>query len=92
MLFVLKKWPIRPALQISHHLNFVCSTLKHVRRQQQKLNYRRKGSERNLEKGETMVVQRGAISAFRGAIVTFLEIVGRFYLSKGRFHTCQYCN
>ena len=85
MLFVLKKWPIRPALPISHHLNFVCSTLKHVRRQQQKLNYLRKGPERNLEKGETMVVQRGAISAFRGAIVTILEIVGRFYLSKGRF-------
>ena len=27
----------------------------------------------------------GAISAFRGAIVTILEIKGRFYLSGGRF-------
>ena len=27
-LFVRKKWPIRPGLQISHHLNFVRSTLK----------------------------------------------------------------
>ena len=36
--FVRKKWPIRPGLQISHHLNFVRSTLKHVRRHPQKLN------------------------------------------------------
>ena len=50
-LFVQKKWPIRPGLQISHHLNFVRSTLKHVRRQPQKLNCLRKGPGRNLEKG-----------------------------------------
>ena len=47
-LFVRKKWPMRPGLQISHHLNFVCSTLKHVRRQPQKLNCLRKGPGRNL--------------------------------------------
>ena len=29
-LFVRKKWPIRPGLEISHHLNFVRSTLKLV--------------------------------------------------------------
>ena len=50
-LFVQKKWPMRPGLQISHHLNFVRSTLKHVRRQPQKLNYLRKEPGRNLEKG-----------------------------------------
>ena len=50
-LFVRKKWPIRPGLQISHHLNFVRSTLKHVRRQPPKLNCLRKGPGRNLEKG-----------------------------------------
>ena len=52
-LFVRKKWPIRPGLQISHHLNFVRSrpTLKHVRRQPQKLNCLRKGPGRNSEKG-----------------------------------------
>ena len=50
-LFVRKKWPIRPGLQISHHLNFVRSTLKHLRRQPQKLNYLRKEPKRNLEKG-----------------------------------------
>ena len=47
-LFVRKKWPIRPGLQISHQLNFVCSTLKHVRRQPQKLNCLRKGPGRNF--------------------------------------------
>ena len=36
-----KEWPIRPGLHISHQLNFVCSTLKHVRRQPQKLTKRR---------------------------------------------------
>ena len=50
-LFLRKKWPIRPDLQISHHLNFVRSTLKHVRREPQKLNCLRKGPGRNLEKG-----------------------------------------
>ena len=50
-LFVRKKWPIRPGLQISNHLNFVRSILKHVRWQPQKLNCRRKGPGRNLEKG-----------------------------------------
>ena len=47
---VQKKWPIRPGLQIRHHLNFVRSTLKHVKRQPQKLNCLRKGPGRNLEK------------------------------------------
>ena len=32
-LFLRKKWLIKPDLQISHHLNFVRSTLKQVRRQ-----------------------------------------------------------
>ena len=50
-LFGRKKWPTRPGLLISHHLNFVRSTLKHVRRQPQKLNCLRKGPGRNLEKG-----------------------------------------
>ena len=50
-LFVRKKWPVRPGLQISHHLNFFRSTLKHVRRQPQKLNCLKKGPGRNLEKG-----------------------------------------
>ena len=50
-LFARKKWPIRPGLQISHHSNFVRSTLKHARRQPQKLNCLRKGPGRNLEKG-----------------------------------------
>ena len=57
-LFVRKKWPIRPGLQTSHHLNFVRSTLKHVRRQPQKLNCLRKGPGRNLEKGWTMNPKR----------------------------------
>ena len=42
---------LRPGLQISHHLNFVRSTLKHVGRQPQKLNCLRKGPGRNLEIG-----------------------------------------
>ena len=46
-LFVRKKWPIRPGLQISRQLNFVCSTLKYVRRQPQQLNCLRKGPARN---------------------------------------------
>ena len=46
-----KKVAYKPGLQISHHLNFVRSTLKHVRRQPQKLNCLRKGPGRNLEKG-----------------------------------------
>ena len=50
-IIVRKKWPIRPGLQISHHLNFVRSTLKHVRRQPQKLNCLRKRPGRNSEKG-----------------------------------------
>ena len=50
-LFVRKKWPIRPGLQVSHQWNFVCSTPKHVRRQPQKLNCLRKGPGRNSEKG-----------------------------------------
>ena len=50
-LFVQKKWPIRPGLQISHHLNFVRITLKHVRWQPLKLNCVRKDPGRNLEKG-----------------------------------------
>ena len=45
------KEAIRPGLQISHHLNFVSSTLKHVRRQPQKLNCLRKEPGRNSEKG-----------------------------------------
>ena len=49
-LLVQKKRPIRPSLRISHHLNFVRSTLKHVRRQPQKLNCLRKGLGGNLEK------------------------------------------
>ena len=28
-LFLRKKWPIRPGLHVSHHLNFVRSTLRH---------------------------------------------------------------
>ena len=50
-LFVRKKWLIRPGLQISHQLNFVRSTLKHVRRQPQKLICLKKGPGRNLKKG-----------------------------------------
>ena len=50
-LFERKKWPVRPGLLISHHLNFVRSTLNHVRQQSQKLNCLRKGPGRNLEKG-----------------------------------------
>ena len=46
-----KKWPIRLDLQIGHQLNFVRSTLKHVRRQPQKLNCLMKGPGRNAEKG-----------------------------------------
>ena len=49
-----KKWPIRPGLQISDHMNFVRSTLKHVRRQPQQrstLNCLKKGPGRNLERG-----------------------------------------
>ena len=42
-LFVRKKWLIRPGLQISNHLNFVRSTLKHVRGQPQKLNCLKQG-------------------------------------------------
>ena len=57
-LFVRKKWPIRPGLQISHQLNFVRSNLKHVRRQPQKLNCLRKGPGRNSEKGWTMISKR----------------------------------
>ena len=38
---------VRPGLHISHHLNFVRNTLKHVRRQPQKLNCRIKGPGRN---------------------------------------------
>ena len=49
-LFVQKKGPIRPGLQLSHHLNFVRITLKHVRWQPQKLNCVRKGPGRNSEK------------------------------------------
>ena len=49
-LFVRQKWPIKPGLQISHLLHFVCCTRKHVRRQTQKLNCLRKGPGRNLEK------------------------------------------
>ena len=37
-LFVRKKWPIRPGLKISQHLNFVRCTLKHVKREPEKLN------------------------------------------------------
>ena len=50
-LIVRKKWPLRPGFRTIHYLNFVCSTLKHVRRQPQKLNCPRKGPGRNLEKG-----------------------------------------
>ena len=55
-LFVRKKWVIKPGLQISHHLNFGSSTLKHVRRQPQKLNCLRKRPGRNLER--TMILKR----------------------------------
>ena len=37
-LFERKKWPIRPGLQISQHVKFIRSILKHVRQQPQKLN------------------------------------------------------
>ena len=53
-----KKVAYRPGLQISYYLNFVRSTLKHIRRQPQKLNCLRKGSGRNLEKGWTMISKR----------------------------------
>ena len=46
-----KERPTRPGLRISHHLNFVRSTLKHVRRQPQKLNCLRKGPGRNSGEG-----------------------------------------
>ena len=49
-LFVRKKWPTKPGLQISHHLKFVRSTLKHVRQQPQKLNCLKKDSGRNFGK------------------------------------------
>ena len=94
-LFVQKKWSLRPALQISHYLNFVRSTLKHVRRQPQKLNCLRKGKNKRAWKKFLKRLDHGsstgAILAFRGSIVTILEIGGRFYLSEGRFQTCQYC-
>ena len=47
-LFVRKKWPTRLGSQISHHLKFVRTTLKHVRQQPQKLNRLRKDPVRNF--------------------------------------------
>ena len=43
-----KNLPARPGSQISHHLKFVRTTLKHVRQQPQKLNCLRKDPERNF--------------------------------------------
>ena len=54
-LFVRKKLPTRLGLQISHYLNFVCSTSKHVRWQPQKLSCLKRKPGRNLEKGWTMI-------------------------------------
>ena len=54
-LFVRKKGPARPGLQINHQLNLARSILKHVRWQPQKLNCLSKGPGKNLEKGYTMI-------------------------------------
>ena len=60
-------------LEIGYQLNFVCSTLKHVCRQPQKLNYLQKRPQRNLEKVWTMISKWQTKYSSRPLAVSFIE-------------------
>ena len=84
-LFVRKKWPIRPGMQISYELNFVRSrpTLTRVRRLPQKLSKERAWKEfgERLDHGSST-----------RAIVTTLEIGGDFIFQGDDFRLAHIVN
>ena len=88
-LYVQKKCPIRPVLQISHHLNFVRSTLKHLRK---KISSRLRGKRSRAaffiedSHGVTLKVQDAILNRWRDY---FNDLLNPFDVTPIQIHEGQ---